>query len=185
MVKKYKYKPKDKVYNDGYEDIDEEDFWRDKFGDEKKAICEICNLKVIHKNKSPHSFSLSPDGIITLKCNNCFCKVLDKDNTIKDIEENIETTNNPTDPDEYMDNIPNRFDLWKKQYGNKKYGRCAICDYKFGKYESFVWYIIHPKEGGLETLDNSQLVCEDCKLDMINEDRGITSFYIAHHLKGL
>ncbi len=146
------------------------DFWKEKFGDNKKIFCEICLKTKLIKNKSSYGFSVdNENNEIKLECNSCF---------VKDMEMEIDTENNNEQElqnsfhyedniNKYLMKVPYPYKTRDFIYGNtKKIGKCGLCDckMKIRKDPGFSWYKKLPteEEEGDFTMEIFDLVCEEC-----------------------
>ncbi len=166
-------------------DNEEPDYWKEKFGDKKIAFCEICNEKKIIKNKSFYGFSKnSGEDIIRLECFQCF----DKDMNSENSEEYDDKKRNKPFVDinniyECASKVPFPYRTRDYIYGNKKKGKCAICEceLRLRKDPCISWYKKLPIEGGDLSMDNFDLVCEDCSYDAIKHKKGIYKIREGFH----
>jgi len=155
--------------------------WKDKFGDTKIVICELCCKTKVHKRKSFYSFREYIEGDIKhikLECKKCFIKMMEKYkyNQEDDEKERFKPFLDINDMGECIDKMPKRFDLWNYKNNKKTSCLCKTCNKKIRKMTCFTWYIKLPLEGGSQEMDNFDLVCEDCQTFMICNKKSISSF---------
>jgi hypothetical protein len=169
-MKKYKYKKK----------TDEPDYWELKFGDAKTAYCEICLTKKLVKNKSCIGYTYDDNDEMKLECQDCFEKDMgwDVEMTKEEYEEEQDKERNTpfvdiNDMYECLRKAPYAYRVRDYIYGNKRKGKCALCEdvLKLREDPGAPWYKMLPSEGGDLSLDNYDLLCDDCYMYAFEEKK--------------
>lgn len=169
-MKKYKFKKK----------TDDIDHWKEKFGDSKVQYCEICFVKKLIKNKSCIGYTEDENGNLKLECNDCFEKDMGWDVKITKEEyeeEQDKERNTPfidiNDMYECLRKAPYAYRVRDYIYGNKRKGKCALCEdvLKLREDPGAPWYKKLPSEGGDLSLDNYDLLCDNCYMYAFEEKK--------------